>query len=178
MTNTSTKQFMKFINSSHSMYSSKNPQHSLCLHISSYDLYDGLKIMQYPAWLSNVHAIIQLQSLSCYLMGLSCISEVKTDLLLIFADYFSSFSPSRIDFPIILLEMGRSKTQDPSPTHSNSSKTQRQFLPDLSHLFQTFKGNKYPRSNIHDLNKKLGSKVNPNQKFVSGVKNWPDPSLA
>ena len=43
--------------------------------------------MQYPAWLSNVHAIIQLQSLSCYLMSLSCISEVKTDLL-IFADYF------------------------------------------------------------------------------------------
>ena len=141
--------------------------------------------MQYPAWLSNVHAIIQLQSLSCYLMGLSCISEVKTDLLLIFADYFSSFSPSRIDFPIIQLEMGRSKQpdwinflQDPNPTHSNSSKTQRQFLPDLSHLIQTFKGNEYPRSNIHDLNKKLGSKVNPKQKFVSGVKNWPDQSVA
>ena len=49
-------------------------------------LYDGLKII-HPAWLANVHAIIQLQSLSCYLMGLSCISEVKTDLL-IFADYF------------------------------------------------------------------------------------------
>ena len=95
-----------------------------------------------------------------------------------FCRLFFFFSPSRIDFPIILLEMGRSKTQDPSPTHSNSSRTQRQFLPDLSHLFQTFKGNKYPRSNIHDLNKKLGSKVNPNQKFVSGVKNWPDPSLA
>ena len=115
MTNASIRQFMKFINSSHSMYSSKNPQHSLCLHISSYDLYDGLKIMQYPAWLSNVHAIIQLQSLSCYLMGLSCISEVKTDLLLIFgADYFSSFSPSRIDFPIILLEMAWS-IPEPNP---------------------------------------------------------------
>ena len=42
---------------------------------------------------------------------------------------------------------------------------------DLSNFMSVF-------PNIHDLNKKFGSKVNPKQKFVSGVKNWPHPSLA